>query len=392
MVKETKVGIAVTIGVAMTMVLIFMIGGLHIFERGYNIYVFFNNLGDLKPRASVRMAGVEIGRVKSIDLVEGMARIKVWIKKGVRIPSRSTVTINTTGIVGETYVDISSEGGGPYLKDGDKIRGVDPVGIGTIMMKGEELSKEMVEAMSSLNLLLSAQETRKALYGILKNTENLTERINLIVKSNTDNISSIVKGVRRSVENLEKSLSLLSSDLDRMRNEIALRSEEMKEGISEARKSISDIGDRTGRIIESWERISKDMEAVAQGLRESTGSVGERLDEFSGSAKDLLKPMDRAVDGIAVASENIKAFSENILELSRSIQGQDEEIKKTISDLRTAVSDLRRSSESLRSMAESVGNKEGLLGALIFDKELADDFRTLIRDIKKKPWRLLWRD
>ena len=390
MVKEAKVGIAVIIGLAMLMLLIFMIGGLHILERGYNIYVFFNNLGDLKPRAPVKMSGVEIGMVKSIDLVEGMARVKLWIRNGIRIPSRSKVTISTIGIVGETYVDISSEGEeGPYLKEGDRIRGVDPVGIGAIMMKGEELSREVMETMSSLNILLSAQETRKALYGILKNTEDFTGRIDLLVRSNIDNISAIIKGIRASVEGLEKSLALFSSDLERMREAIAKNTEEVKEGISEARGSIGEMKGRAVRIMEGLEGVSREMELLARGVRTRAESIGEDLEVASGSTKELMGQMGAMAVEMRKSLENVRASSENLLRLSRSLQDLAESHG---GEVRSAISDLRKSSEILRSIAEKVGNGEGLVGALIYDKELVDDLRTLLKDIKTRPWKLLWRD
>jgi phospholipid/cholesterol/gamma-HCH transport system substrate-binding protein len=389
-VKEAKVGIAVTIGLAMLMLLIFMIGGLHILERGYNIYVFFNNLGDLKLRAPVKMSGVEIGMVKSIDLVEGMARVRLWIKDGIRIPSRSKVTISTIGIVGETYVDVSPEGkGGPYLKEGDRIRGIDPVGIGAIMMKGEELSREAMEAMSSLNILLSAQETRKALYGILKNTENITGRIDLLVRSNISDISATIKGIRASVEGLERSLELFSSDLERMREAIAKNTEDVRKGISEARGSIGEMGKRAARVMEGLEGVSREMELLTRGVRTRAESIGEDLEAASGSAKELMGRMDAMAEEMRKGLENVRASSENLLRLSRSLQDLAE---SQGGEVRSAISDLRRSSEILRSIAEKVESGEGLIGALIYDKELVDDLRTLLRDVKARPWRLLWRD
>ncbi|MGO1627015.1 MAG: outer membrane lipid asymmetry maintenance protein MlaD, partial [Halomonadaceae bacterium] len=86
----------------------------------------FANIGTLKPRARVTMAGVTVGRVESIDLDTQWfdARVKMRLDSELegQLSRDTTAAILTAGLLGEQYVGLSVGGDPEALEDGDTIR------------------------------------------------------------------------------------------------------------------------------------------------------------------------------------------------------------------------------------------------------------------------------
>lgn len=75
----------------------------------YTLEAEFTNIGQLKERAPVKIAGVRVGQVQSIALAPGsdVADVKLSIDKRYdHIPQDSVATIFTSGLLGDQYVGI----------------------------------------------------------------------------------------------------------------------------------------------------------------------------------------------------------------------------------------------------------------------------------------------
>lgn len=87
----------------------------------YVVDAQFVNVGQLKERAPVKVAGVRVGQVQSISLEPGkdVADVKLSIdKKFNQIPTDSTAVIYTSGLLGDQYVGLQFGMGKKYLGDG----------------------------------------------------------------------------------------------------------------------------------------------------------------------------------------------------------------------------------------------------------------------------------
>jgi len=90
----------------------------------YIVDAQFENIGQLKERAPVKIAGVRVGQVQSIALVPGksVADVKLSIDKGyATIPADSVATIFTSGLLGDQYVGIEYGHDKKYVADGGKL-------------------------------------------------------------------------------------------------------------------------------------------------------------------------------------------------------------------------------------------------------------------------------
>jgi phospholipid/cholesterol/gamma-HCH transport system substrate-binding protein len=92
----------------------------------FHLEANFSDIGSLKPRARVTMAGVTVGRVESIELDTQWfeARVKMRLESDLedQLSRDTTAAILTSGLLGEQYVGLSVGGDPEMLEDGDTIR------------------------------------------------------------------------------------------------------------------------------------------------------------------------------------------------------------------------------------------------------------------------------
>ena len=123
---EIAVGLFVALGAVALFMLAMQVSNLSTYsnDEGYTVVAKFSNIGTLKVRSPVSMAGVTIGRVKSIGFDQDTFQAVVVINVESRydqIPLDTTASIFTSGLLGEQYIGLDPGGEEESLEDGDEI-------------------------------------------------------------------------------------------------------------------------------------------------------------------------------------------------------------------------------------------------------------------------------
>ncbi len=90
----------------------------------FKVTARFDNIGSLKEKSSVTMAGVEVGRVGSIVYEEAtfQARVELHIYEQYdQIPDDTFAKILTAGLLGEQYIGLDPGGSEGVLQEGSEI-------------------------------------------------------------------------------------------------------------------------------------------------------------------------------------------------------------------------------------------------------------------------------
>jgi phospholipid/cholesterol/gamma-HCH transport system substrate-binding protein len=121
--RDFLVGCFVLAGLAAVAYLSFQVGGLSWKgPGGLGLIANFDEIGGLKPRAQVVIAGVKVGQVRSITLDRDYrARVDLDVDAGLKLPVDTTASIMTSGLLGDRYVSLQLGGEQDLLKPGDKI-------------------------------------------------------------------------------------------------------------------------------------------------------------------------------------------------------------------------------------------------------------------------------
>ena len=121
--RDFVVGLFVLAGLGALAYLSMNVGGLS-FKRhgGLELYANFDEIGGLKQRAPVVIAGVKVGQIESIKLEKDFrARIALDLRSDLRLPTDTTASIMTSGLLGDQYVSLQVGGDDKYLNPGDDI-------------------------------------------------------------------------------------------------------------------------------------------------------------------------------------------------------------------------------------------------------------------------------
>lgn len=154
---ELKVGIFVFIGLVILVIFILSIGGFNTWSSGYRINLSFNFVNGVKVGAPVRFAGVDVGEVKEVELEfipeenRSNVNLKVWIRNIIKIPSDSSVWVNTLGLLGEKYVEIMP--GNDYtnfLKANECLIGMDPLPIHQLFRNAENILRNLDDGIAKI--------------------------------------------------------------------------------------------------------------------------------------------------------------------------------------------------------------------------------------------------
>ncbi len=155
---ELKVGSFVLLALAGLFYFIFSVSNLSLFEKGHVLQAVFGFANGLKEAAPVRLAGVEAGLVKNMEVFADVhdnkkikVRVTMWIKEGVEIPVDSKVTINQLGLLGEKYVEIIPGTSTEFLKAGTVVIGFDPVPMEKISERVYALTDKLDKTIDNIN-------------------------------------------------------------------------------------------------------------------------------------------------------------------------------------------------------------------------------------------------
>ena len=123
---EITVGIFVALGIAALVMLALKVSNFSEFtdDTGYQVIAEFENIGGLKVRSPVTMAGVRVGRVSSIslDTVSYNARVTLSLYSNFdNLPTDTSASIYTAGLLGEQYISLEAGAEEEFLQNGDVV-------------------------------------------------------------------------------------------------------------------------------------------------------------------------------------------------------------------------------------------------------------------------------
>jgi len=120
---DILVGIFVLAGMISLGYLAIGLGKLEIVgASGYFVYGDFASVAGLKIGDSVEIAGVKIGRVESIGLADGRARLGFRIDLGIELQDDVIASVRSRGLIGDKYVLLTLGASDRHIKDGGQIR------------------------------------------------------------------------------------------------------------------------------------------------------------------------------------------------------------------------------------------------------------------------------
>ena len=189
---EITVGAFVILGLVLLGFFVFVIGDLSTaFQPHYHLRVLFDSANGITDGSPVQYAGVEVGKVQSVNIIhpENMPKVQlvVQLPASVKVRGDDEASISTFGLLGEKYLDINpGPGQEPLLEPNGQLIGKPPVSTERIIERSNEVLTEFKQTLQGLNSLVGDPEARIYLKEALqeardatRNWKALGERLNV---------------------------------------------------------------------------------------------------------------------------------------------------------------------------------------------------------------------
>lgn len=298
----------------------------------YTVYAYVDDAAGLLEDSVVRLAGVDVGRLESIELDGNRARLTLRIREEVKLYDDAIVAKATESILGSATVAINpGSGRGALLQPGDEVRNVrqmanisDAVESANQLAAGatqlveefyafmqdgrtvETLNEIVAVARSTAistselleqNLLIAratlqnieafsvrlddnADHQLELVREILESTAQLTARLDRLVGDNEDPISRSIRDIEHNLESLQGVLASLQGSAD---------------NVQEITRTVREGEGNVGRLIKDDELYTRAVRITekAEDFLDSTVGLGVQVDFRSELLMDQLTTKDR---------------------------------------------------------------------------------------------------
>lgn len=330
---ELKVGALVLLAVAGALALLFLMGELS-FGAARTLTVDFSHTGNVVKGAPVKLGGVLVGKVERIELFPARKD-----ELGLPLPVSLTVSLTpeaAAALKRDAAVTISSQGplGEPYFE-------VNPGSAAEALELNQHLrgtDSPRIDIVSNrlakfLEIVGDALEKDPgAITRLIGGVSSLTRSVDGVVTDNREDIRQILRELSEAAKDLRA---------------IAAAAKGQIEPGGKAAVLIDDVGSTAKQLRADYPELSKNAKGALGGVNAVAGAFTEEDGRQLRAAALKYAALSDKLDGMAVRADRI--------------------FKK-------------------------IEAGEGTAGAMIQDKQVYDDLKALLADLRKHPWKMLWKE
>lgn len=296
---ELKVGAVVLIAVAVLAAFVMQMGDTSEFfgppTDVYRVQVRFDTVGGLGVDAPVRLAGVPVGRVRSIDLTdEGQALVVLRITNGVILREDATASVASLGVLGEKYLEVTAGTlGAAVVVDGGFIQPGAAVSIDQMVAVMNNIAADAQEMTNALSNVFGSEAGETRMAAILDNLEQLTAAAGAITRNNRDTIGT-------SMANIEELTAALVDSVPAMIENYRALADEATSLVSENEERVADTIDDVGGLIDSLDRSASQLEQILEKINSGDGTASQLI-----NTSDTIDKLNDALDTV---DDSLAAF------------------------------------------------------------------------------------
>ncbi len=337
---EFKVGLLILISTAILVAFIFVLGNFSL-SSGYTLYADFEYVGSLQPGAPVKVAGIKVGKVESVSFWGGkrdeklgervQVRVAIWVEERVRdsIRQDAELFINTAGMLGEQYVEI--------VPGSDWERPA--IAAGTVLHDAHR-----VHDPPRTDLVVAR------LYDVL-------DGVSSVLHDDRDAIKSLLSNSASAVAEINDLLRVRKQEIGELIASTAGVAAEAKLTLSKINAGLGD-----GRPVAT---LLADADATLVAARTTMTSLTPPAQAFMADASRVL--------GLVTEQR-----------VDRALHAVDEAA--------TAAGHATTLIDNTNGLVASLREGKGTAGALLAREDIYGDLRELIRDLRRNPWKLFWKE
>ncbi|MBA3705793.1 MAG: MCE family protein [Bacteroidetes bacterium] len=301
--RNIKVGLLVVTGTLFLIIALYTIGNKqNFFGSTFRVSAKFHNVSGLMEGNNVRFAGIDVGTVEKVEIVnDSSVDVTMVIEKRVQpyIKKNAVVNVGTDGLMGNKLVNINSAGdSSPMIEDGDVLVTVRPVETDEMLRTLNQTNNNVSTISENLKQITQKVSSPNTLWSVLMDTV-LAENIKVAIaniKTTGDKTSILAGDLGVIVKNVKSGKGSIGSLLND-----TIFSNKLQETVL----SIKSVGD-------SLSLVAGDLRNVSLKIKKGEGAVGTFLMDTT-FTRNLNQSLENIKMGSQGFSENMEALKHNFL-------------------------------------------------------------------------------
>jgi len=269
---------AVSLAVIAALVLAaFRAEDLPLIGGGDTYYAAFSEAGGLKANDEVRIAGVRVGKVKSVDLDGDHVRVEFLVDRGVDFGSTTAAAIKVKTLLGAMYLSLQPDGGGQ-------------------LAEGSEIPRQRTS---------SPYDVVDAFAGLADRSERI----------DTDQLAQSLNTVAELTENTPEEFQAALRGVSDLSANIAARDEQLNTLLGNLRKVSGVLGDRRQDLValmRDGDKLFRALVARRQAVSDLLDSSSELSVQLTGLVRDTRTDLKPALDHLDSVVDVLNKNQENL--------------------------------------------------------------------------------
>jgi phospholipid/cholesterol/gamma-HCH transport system substrate-binding protein len=262
------VGIISIVAIAAATTFAFFIDRIPMVKQSYEVKAEFKDGAGLQSENQVRVAGIKVGTVADIELVEDRVVVTLEIDNGTEIPKDAFAEIKLATLLGTKFVDVEGKGGGPLLEDGDVI----PIDRTTVPYEIYQVSNQGTAVLEDLD----GEALNDMLVELTKLTNVTQEELGVALEG----LNELGTGLNAKDEELRSLLSE-ADDLTGLLN---------NEG-----GNINRLIDASNQVLGSLAQKREDVQSLLEVTKQMAADVSGLIDNNRQQLDSILTDLHRAL-------------------------------------------------------------------------------------------------
>lgn len=306
-IDHIKLGIFVLTGLLFLVLALYMVGkNRNLFGRNFELRTQFAHVQGLKPGNNVRYAGIEVGTVRTLDLInDSTIEVTFIIKRALLgvIKADAEVNIGTDGLVGNRVLNIiPGKSQAPAIQEGGFLSSHSAVSTEEMLEVLSGTNQDMAQIAGELKLAIKRINANTPLWDLLEDPalgQNIKSSL-FKIKLATAEVNELAVSLHTLVQDVQQGQGLLGY----LMTDSLLKSE-----IPATLAELKQVGTQADATLEDIQQAVQDLDDALQG----GGGPAQAFLHDSLIIHKLHTTLDQVELGAARFSENMEALKHNVL-------------------------------------------------------------------------------
>lgn len=329
---ERKVGLFFVLSLILLGVMLEIGEKWNPFDKKTPYKTYLTTVTGLKVGDPVRLAGVNVGKINTIKVLDSNVEIAFEVAPDTKIKTDTVASLRLTNLLGGQFLSLSfGSPAAPALAAGGTVQGKDSANIDVIVDSVSDAVKDARVLITSLN----------------KNQNEVMKKISNILDDNRTNLADSIanfKSITAKIDSGDGSLALLLNDK---------------------------------KLYSTLSSAGENINSLTAKIDKGEGTLGKLVNDPT-----LYNDLKLVIGDVKKGADNMNAGFKEIREIAEKINRGEGTLGKLVKD-ETVYTDIKETSRNLNEITKKINSGEGTLGKLINEDKLYRDTTATMKKVEK---------